>query len=99
MPKKGAIDYSQTLELDLATVRASVAGPKRPQDRIELDALKKSFCDMLEAAAPDGYGKSKQETVRVAKSKAHGTTVGGGSQEPAPTPAMAARKNTSEVTE
>src|SRR5438876_1551739 len=35
-PKAGSIDYSQTLELDLASVVASLAGPKRPQDRIEL---------------------------------------------------------------
>src|SRR5437667_4943217 len=61
MPKKGSIDYSQVLDLDLSTVRASVAGPKRPQDRIELESLKKSFCDMLEAPLPDGYGKPKQE--------------------------------------
>src|SRR5256712_4544147 len=33
MPKKGEIDYTKVLELDLGTVRASVAGPKRPQDR------------------------------------------------------------------
>src|SRR5436189_2223919 len=101
MPRKGAIDYSQTLELDLASVRASVAGPKRPQDRIELDDLKKSFCDMLEAPSPDGYGKSKQEVARMAKAKAKAgaTTAGGGSQAAAPTPAMAARKNTSDVTE
>ena len=39
----GEIDYSQTLELDLATVVPSVAGPKRPQDRIELPQLKRSF--------------------------------------------------------
>jgi aconitate hydratase len=36
IPQKGAIDYSQVVELDLATVVPSVAGPKRPQDRIEL---------------------------------------------------------------
>src|SRR5471030_496035 len=34
--KKGDIDYTETLELDLDTVRPSVSGPKRPQDRIEL---------------------------------------------------------------
>src|SRR6266550_1905055 len=99
MPKKGAIDYSQTLELDLASVRASVAGPKRPQDRIEIDGLKSAFLKMMEAPAPDGYGKSKQETVRVGKSAMHGTTTGGGSQSPAPTPQMAARRGTSDVTE
>src|SRR5713226_2206246 len=59
MPKKGSIDYTQVLELDLGTVRASVAGPKRPQDRIELEALKTTFCDMLSAPPPNGYGKTK----------------------------------------
>src|SRR5581483_11819382 len=99
MPKKGAIDYSQTLELDLASVRASVAGPKRPQDRIELDSLKTAFCDMLEAPAPDGYGKPKQETVRVSNKSVRTTTFGGGSQNNMPTPQSSARRNTSETTE
>jgi aconitate hydratase len=36
IPQKGQIDYSQVVELDLGTVSPSVAGPKRPQDRIEL---------------------------------------------------------------
>src|SRR5205823_4738640 len=53
----------------------------------------------MEAPSPDGYGKSKQETVRVGKSSMRGTTTGGGSQSPAPTPQMAARKDTSDVTE
>src|SRR5207248_798932 len=36
IPKKGQIDYSETLELDLSTILPSLAGPKRPQDRIDL---------------------------------------------------------------
>ncbi len=36
IPRTGEIDYSRTLSLDLSTVKPSVAGPKRPQDRIEL---------------------------------------------------------------
>ena len=43
IPKKGDIAYSQELELDLGTVVPSVAGPKRPQDRIELPKLKDAF--------------------------------------------------------
>ncbi len=43
IPKKGDIAYSQELELNLATVVPSVAGPKRPQDRIELPKLKDAF--------------------------------------------------------
>jgi aconitate hydratase len=35
--------YSDTLELDLATVTPSMAGPKRPQDRVELSGVKKNF--------------------------------------------------------
>ena len=36
MPKKGEIEYSVDIDLDLATVQPSVSGPKRPQDRINL---------------------------------------------------------------
>src|SRR5712672_351858 len=43
IPTKGDIAYSQELELDLDSVVPSVAGPKRPQDRIELPNLKKEF--------------------------------------------------------
>lgn len=37
------VEYSEYLELDLSTVVPSIAGPKRPQDRIELDNAKKQF--------------------------------------------------------
>ena len=43
IPAKGDIDYSTDIELDLASVGPSVAGPKRPQDRIALLDLKQSF--------------------------------------------------------
>ncbi len=43
-------EYSDTLELDLSTVVASMAGPKRPQDRINLPDVKKNFLDTLSAA-------------------------------------------------
>ncbi|MBM3861660.1 MAG: aconitate hydratase AcnA [Verrucomicrobia bacterium] len=48
MPRKGQIDYSVDLELDLAAVQPSVAGPKRPQDRIELHDLKGKFHEFLQ---------------------------------------------------
>jgi aconitate hydratase len=41
--------YSQTLELDLSTVVPSIAGPKRPQDRIELSAAKEAFRQALDS--------------------------------------------------
>src|SRR4051794_8345005 len=46
--------YSDSLELDLATVTPSMAGPKRPQDRVELDCVKKNFYDAFPAAKKTG---------------------------------------------
>jgi aconitate hydratase len=58
MPLKGEIDYSVDIDLDLAEVQPSVAGPKRPQDRINLPDLEKTFRELLEKPVRDGgYGK------------------------------------------
>jgi aconitate hydratase len=58
MPLKGEIDYSVGIDLDLADVQPSVAGPKRPQDRINLPDLEKTFRELLEKPVRDGgYGK------------------------------------------
>src|ERR671930_283046 len=58
MPLRGEIDYSVDIDLDLAEVRPSVAGPKRPQDRINLPDLEKTFRELLEKPVRDGgYGK------------------------------------------
>ena len=56
--KKGDLDYSTTLELDLATVNASLAGPKRPQDRIELGNMKSQFASLF-SKPPTENGFSK----------------------------------------
>src|SRR5256714_14166295 len=48
IPAKGQIDYTQVLDLDLASVNPSVSGPKRPQDRIELPSLKSRFIELLQ---------------------------------------------------
>src|SRR6202022_3290303 len=54
----GTIEYSQTLELDLATVVASLAGPKRPQDRIELPKMKESFNTLFsKPTAENGFNQ------------------------------------------
>lgn len=58
MPLKGEIDYSVDIDVDLAGVQPSVAGPKRPQDRINLPDLGKTFRALLEKPVRDGgYGK------------------------------------------
>ncbi|MEQ1837511.1 MAG: aconitate hydratase [Candidatus Nitrotoga sp.] len=43
MPMAGAIDYSQVVELNLSNVQPSLAGPKRPQDRVALPKMKEVF--------------------------------------------------------
>jgi len=58
MPGKGDIDYSVDLDLNLADVQPSVAGPKRPQDRISLPELGETFHSLLQKPVKDGgYGK------------------------------------------
>jgi aconitate hydratase len=54
IPQAGDIDYSQTLALDLSTVEPSVAGPKRPQDRIALASLKSAFTSLMDKSVADG---------------------------------------------
>ncbi|HEV3240905.1 MAG TPA: aconitate hydratase [Casimicrobiaceae bacterium] len=65
MPAAGAIDYSQTLELDLATVVPSLAGPKRPQDRIPLPQMKASFNTLFsKPAAENGFNQPADKLTR-----------------------------------
>ena len=62
MPRRGECDYSLVLDLDLDSIVPSVAGPKRPQDRIELSALKSQFNEMmLKPVNEGGYGKTEDE--------------------------------------
>ncbi|HLP08852.1 MAG TPA: aconitate hydratase [Opitutaceae bacterium] len=100
IPQKGQIDYSQELELDLATVVPSVAGPKRPQDRIELPKLKQEFTSAFaKPVTENGFGKTAAEftkTVHVAG--AGWTKPSGGSQEQASVAASDA-KDTNLTTE
>jgi aconitate hydratase len=46
-PARGAIDYTRVVTLDLGTVTPSLAGPKRPQDRIELGKVKAQFTSLF----------------------------------------------------
>ncbi|MFV0534333.1 MAG: aconitate hydratase AcnA [Cumulibacter sp.] len=52
--------YSEYLELDLATIKPSIAGPKRPQDRIELSNAKNAFREALPAYVEDREGDAEQ---------------------------------------
>ena len=56
-------NFATVLELDLSTVQPCVAGPKRPQDRIELKSLKDQWSKMLTAPmGPQGLGVSPDKT-------------------------------------
>ncbi|MCX7170460.1 MAG: aconitate hydratase, partial [Proteobacteria bacterium] len=65
MPRNGEIDYSSVIEFDLAAVLPCIAGPKRPQDRIELPELGRSFARMFaQPVAQNGYGRTPDEMLR-----------------------------------
>ncbi len=107
MPKQGQIEYSQRLELDLAAVGPSVAGPKRPQDRIDLDEVKEKFQDLLRKPTNEnGYNKSSGELNKrfvILSGKGAEVLAGGGAQDPetmplAPEP-LTSEKNTNPETE
>ncbi len=52
-------EFADTLELDLGDVEPSMAGPKRPQDRLALGVVAREFAEALERpASPQGYGLS-----------------------------------------
>jgi aconitate hydratase len=78
MPEKGQIQYSADLELDLATVVPSVAGPKRPQDRIELPNLKREFSTAFaRPVAESGFGKSAGDLEKRFSVAAEGKSPAG----------------------
>ena len=62
IPKEGEVDYTTVVELNLDTVNPSVAGPKRPQDRIELSNLDDRFVELFTKPVADGgYGKVAED--------------------------------------
>jgi aconitate hydratase len=66
IPTLGDVDYSQVVELDLSSITPSIAGPKRPQDRIELPAMKECFETLFTKPTQDsGYGKPASELDSV----------------------------------
>lgn len=93
IPRKGECEYSALLELDLAEIQPSVAGPKRPQDRIQLPDLKEQFASLLQKPPSEGgYGKLEDEIaaryfVRIGtKDIARAAVAGGGEQSPSTVP-------------
>jgi aconitate hydratase len=62
IPKAGDIDYSKVVKLDLTSVAPSLAGPKRPQDRIEIGHVKSTFRDLFaKPVADNGFNKKADD--------------------------------------
>jgi aconitate hydratase len=84
MPRSGQCDYTTVLDLDLTSVEAAVAGPKRPQDRMALAELKQRFRALL--TSPEGYDKPAAEigcAFEVQPARIDEPLPGGGEQDDA----------------
>jgi aconitate hydratase len=78
IPRAGDIDYTSVVELDLGTVAPSLAGPKRPQDRIEIGNVKSTFADLFSRSpAENGFNK-KQEDLDAVYETSDGIKVSNG---------------------
>jgi aconitate hydratase len=93
IPRAGECEYTTVLKLDLGSIVPSVAGPKRPQDRIELPNLKSQFDELLRKPVGEGgYGKTDEELqaryfTRIGTVEIRRTAIaGGGEQKPEAVP-------------
>jgi aconitate hydratase len=74
VPRQGEVEYSDVLEIDLDAIEPSIAGPKRPQDRIELPRVKEAFRNLLtQPITEGGYGLKgdEAETNREKRTDSH----------------------------
>lgn len=66
--KEGELDFTKVIQLDLSTITPSVAGPKRPQDRISLTQVKETFHNLLQKGVGEGgYGKGEEKVFPIAQ--------------------------------
>ncbi|MES2935719.1 MAG: aconitate hydratase AcnA [Pseudomonadota bacterium] len=66
VPKSGEIDYTNVVSLDLGTVAPSLAGPKRPQDRIEIGNVKGNFAELFaKPTTENGFNKKIEDLDAV----------------------------------
>ncbi|TDK65515.1 aconitate hydratase AcnA [Sapientia aquatica] len=78
VPKKGDIDYTKEVTLDLSTVTPSLAGPKRPQDRIEIGHVKSTFTDLFSKPVSENGFNKKPEDLNAVYENADGVKVKNG---------------------
>ena len=68
VPKRGDIDYTSVVSLDLGTVAPSLAGPKRPQDRIEIGKLSSTFAELFsQPTAANGFNQPAEKLAQAFK--------------------------------
>jgi aconitate hydratase len=73
VPVAGEIDYSKVVTLDLSTVAPSLAGPKRPQDRIEIGNVKSTFASLFSKPnAENGFNQPPEKLAQVFKTAGRG---------------------------
>jgi len=78
VPNARDIDYSKTLRLDLSSVAPSLAGPKRPQDRIEIGQVKDTFAELFsKPVAENGFNQPAEKLARTYQTTS-GTTLKNG---------------------
>ncbi|OZI54431.1 aconitate hydratase AcnA [Bordetella genomosp. 4] len=78
VPKATDVDYTKLLTLDLSTVAPSLAGPKRPQDRIEIGNVKTTFSDLFsKPVAENGFNQPAEKLDQVFTTSA-GTQIKNG---------------------
>ncbi|HEX5115647.1 MAG TPA: aconitate hydratase AcnA [Pseudonocardiaceae bacterium] len=90
--------YSETLELDLASVVPSIAGPKRPQDRIELSGAKQGFRAVLgNYVADNGVDESGSESFPASDSPTYSSAANGAARRPSKPTRVTVDGNTFEI--
>src|ERR1041385_6819762 len=100
IPTRGQVQYSQELELDLHSVVPSVAGPKRPQDRIELPKMKHEFLTAFsKGTSENGFGKTVGDLAKSFHVSPDGRANRGGGNQEHVSLRTAEQKNTNPWTE
>src|SRR5512142_1568878 len=79
IPQAGSIDYSSVVELDLSSIEPSLAGPKRPQDRVPLSKMKETFNALFsKPIAENGFNQPADKLAARQPSGYEGLTLGNG---------------------
>ena len=110
IPNAGDIDYSSVAELDLGSIQPSLAGPKRPQDRVPLSGMKESFNTLFSKPveengfnqSADKLGQRYATTLPMSAANVCIPISGGGLQDQATAPTGSgtqSARNTSIATE